>query len=57
MAKALTVGAMNAVTSFNVNYMITGSVAVSGAVTFIEPVVKYCRSYISYRRPGKTTSA
>lgn len=57
MAKVLTVGAMNAVTSFNVNYMITGSVAVSGAVTFIEPVVQYCRSVIAHRCPGKTTSA
>ena len=39
MAKTLTFGAMHVVTSFSVTYLITGSVAMSGAVTFIEPIV------------------
>lgn len=39
MAKTLTFGAMHVVTSFSVTYLITGSIAMSGAVTFIEPIV------------------
>lgn len=46
MAKALSVGAMNAVNTFNVNYMMTGSVVASGAATVLQPVMSYCRAYV-----------
>ncbi|MDX3907540.1 MAG: DUF2061 domain-containing protein [Pigmentiphaga sp.] len=39
MAKTLTFGGLHLVTSFSVAYIITGSIAISGAVTFIEPAV------------------
>ena len=39
MAKTLTFGGLHLVTSFSVTYIITGSVALSGAVTFVEPAV------------------
>ncbi|MBN9475249.1 MAG: hypothetical protein ABS43_12960 [Bordetella sp. SCN 67-23] len=39
MAKTLAFGGLHIVTSFSVTYIITGSVALSGAVTFIEPAV------------------
>ncbi|MPS28805.1 DUF2061 domain-containing protein [Pigmentiphaga sp.] len=39
MAKTLAFGGLHVVTSFSVTYIITGSVALSGAVTFIEPAV------------------
>lgn len=39
MAKTLAFGGVHVVTAFSVTYLITGSVAMSGAVTFIEPIV------------------
>ncbi len=39
MAKTLAFGGLHLVTSFSVAYIITGSVAISGAVTFVEPAV------------------
>jgi len=39
MAKTLAFGGLHVVTSFSITYIITGSVALSGAVTFIEPAV------------------
>jgi uncharacterized membrane protein len=39
MAKTLTFGIMHLGIAFSVTYALTGSLAVSGAVTFIEPAV------------------
>ncbi|GGX34710.1 hypothetical protein GCM10007242_47020 [Pigmentiphaga litoralis] len=39
MAKTLAFGGVHVVTAFSVTYLITGSVAMSGAVTFVEPIV------------------
>ncbi|OVZ64323.1 hypothetical protein CDO44_02865 [Pigmentiphaga sp. NML080357] len=39
MAKTLAFGGLHLATSFSVAYIITGSVALSGAVTFVEPAV------------------
>lgn len=45
MAKTLSFGALHLVTSFSVTYALTGSVAVAGAVTFIEPLANTVLHY------------
>jgi uncharacterized membrane protein len=39
MAKTATFGVLHLGTSFGVTFALTGSVAVAGAVTFVEPLV------------------
>ena len=45
MAKTLSFGVLHLGTSFSVTYAMTGSVAVAGAVTFIEPVANTVLHY------------
>ena len=45
MAKTLSFGVLHLGTSFSVTYALTGSVAVAGAVTFIEPVANTVLHY------------
>ena len=45
MAKTLTFGIMHLGIAFSVTYALTGSLAVSGAVTFIEPAVNTVAHY------------
>lgn len=39
MAKTATFGVMHLATSFTVGYALTGSVAIAGAIAFVEPAV------------------
>ena len=39
MAKSALFGAVHVVTAFSVGYALTGSVAIAGAITFVEPAV------------------
>ncbi|MEM5346381.1 MULTISPECIES: DUF2061 domain-containing protein [Burkholderiaceae] len=45
MAKTLTFGIMHLGIAFSVTYALTGSIAISGAVTFIEPAVNTVAHY------------
>ncbi|SOZ15470.1 conserved exported hypothetical protein [Cupriavidus taiwanensis] len=45
MAKTLTFGIMHLGIAFSVTYALTGSLAVSGAVTFIEPTINTVAHY------------
>lgn len=45
MAKTLSFGVLHLGTSFGVTYALTGSLAVAGAVTFIEPVANTVLHY------------
>ncbi len=45
MAKSAAFGAVHVVTAFTVSYAITGSVAVSGAIVLVEPVVNTVAHY------------
>ncbi|MFJ4288644.1 DUF2061 domain-containing protein [Cupriavidus sp. NPDC089707] len=45
MAKTLTFGIMHLGIAFSVTYALTGSLAISGAVTFIEPAVNTVAHY------------
>ncbi|RTL37454.1 MAG: DUF2061 domain-containing protein [Burkholderiales bacterium] len=45
MAKTLSFGVLHLGTSFGVTYALTGSVAVAGAVTFIEPAINTVMHY------------
>lgn len=45
MAKTATFGMMHVATSFCVTYAITGSFAVAGVVTFVEPLVNTVMHY------------
>lgn len=45
MAKTATFGVMHIATSFSVTYLITGSIAVAGVVTFVEPLVNTVMHY------------
>jgi len=45
MAKTATFGVMHIATSFTVTYVITGSMAVAGVVTFVEPIVNTVMHY------------
>lgn len=45
MAKTLSFGIMHVVIAFGVTYALTGNLAVSGAVTFIEPAVNTVAHY------------
>ena len=45
MAKTLSFGVLHLGTSFSVTYGLTGSIAVAGAVTFIEPVANTVLHY------------
>lgn len=45
MAKTLTFGIMHVGIAFGVTYTLTGSLAISGAVTFIEPAVNTVAHY------------
>jgi len=58
MAKTLTFGIMHLGIAFSVTYALTGSLAISGAITFIEPAVNTVAHYFfdKYweRRKGST---
>jgi uncharacterized membrane protein len=45
MAKTATFGVMHLGTSFTVGYVLTGSVTIAGAITFVEPVVNTVLHY------------
>ncbi|WP_354682906.1 DUF2061 domain-containing protein [Cupriavidus necator] len=45
MAKTLTFGIMHLGIAFSVTYALTGSLAISGAITFIEPAVNTVAHY------------
>ena len=45
MAKTATFGVMHLGTSFTVGYALTGSVAIAGAITFVEPAVNTVLHY------------
>lgn len=45
MTKTLSFGVMHLITAFSVTYALTGSVAVAGAVTFIEPLANTVLHY------------
>jgi uncharacterized membrane protein len=45
MAKTLTFGAMHLGIAFSVTYALTGNLAISGAITFIEPAVNTVAHY------------
>lgn len=45
MAKTATFGVMHVITAFGVTYAMTGSIAVAGAVTFVEPLVNTVMHY------------
>ncbi|RDK09314.1 DUF2061 domain-containing protein [Cupriavidus lacunae] len=45
MAKTLTFGIMHLGIAFSVTYTLTGSLAISGAITFIEPAVNTVAHY------------
>ncbi len=45
MAKTLTFGIMHLGIAFSVTYALTGSLAISGAITFIEPAVNTVAPY------------
>lgn len=45
MAKTLTFGIMHLGIAFSVTYALTGSIAISGAVTFVEPAVNTVAHY------------
>ncbi|TWG82635.1 putative membrane protein [Cupriavidus gilardii J11] len=45
MAKTLSFGVMHLGIAFSVTYALTGSLAISGAVTFIEPAVNTVAHY------------
>ena len=45
MAKTLTFGIMHLGIAFSVTYALTGSLAISGAITFIEPAINTVAHY------------
>lgn len=45
MAKSLTFGVMHLGIAFSVSYALTGSVAIAGAITFVEPLVNTVAHY------------
>jgi uncharacterized membrane protein len=45
MAKTAAFGVMHVCTAFGVSYALTGSVAIAGAVTVVEPVVNMVAHY------------
>ena len=45
MAKTATFGVMHVITAFSVTYAMTGSIAVAGVVTFVEPIVNTVMHY------------
>ena len=45
MAKTATFGVMHVITAFSVTYAMTGSIAVAGVVTFVEPLVNTVMHY------------
>jgi uncharacterized membrane protein len=45
MAKTASFGVMHLVTAFGVSYVLTGDIAIAGAITFVEPVVNTVMHY------------
>lgn len=45
MTKTATFGVLHLGTSFGVGYLLTGSVAIAGAITFVEPLVNTVLHY------------
>ncbi len=45
MAKTATFGVLHLGTSFTIGYALTGSVAIAGAITFVEPAVNTVMHY------------
>lgn len=52
MAKTATFGVLHLGTSFTVGYALTGSVAIAGAITFVEPAVNTVLHYFFDRYWG-----
>jgi uncharacterized membrane protein len=52
MAKTATFGVIHLGTSFTVGYALTGSVAIAGAITFVEPLVNTVLHYFFDRYWG-----
>lgn len=61
MTKSLAFGAMHVVIAFSIGYALTGSVAVAGAITLIEPVANTVAHYFFdrwwERRHGRAPKA
>lgn len=61
MTKSLAFGAMHVVIAFSIGYALTGSVAVAGAITLIEPVANTVAHYFFdrwwERRRGRAPKA
>ncbi|QPF71562.1 DUF2061 domain-containing protein [Roseateles sp. DAIF2] len=49
MSKTASFGVMHLGTAFGVTYLMTGSVAIAGAVTFVEPLVNTVLHYFHDR--------
>jgi uncharacterized membrane protein len=45
MAKTATFGLMHLATAFGVTYVLTGDMAIAGAITFVEPAVNTVMHY------------
>lgn len=45
MAKTVSFGVLHLGTSFSVTYLLTGNLAIAGAVTFVEPLVNTVMHY------------
>lgn len=45
MAKSATFGALHVVIAFSIGYALTGSIAIAGAITLIEPVANTVAHY------------
>jgi len=55
MAKTATFGVLHLGTSFTVGYALTGSVAIAGAITFVEPLVNTVLHYFFDKYWGHPT--
>ena len=57
MVKSATFGVMHLGIAFGVSYALTGSVAIAGAITLVEPLVNTVAHYFFDRLVGKTNAA
>lgn len=59
MAKSAAFGVMHVVIAFSVSYALSGSIAVAGAITLVEPLVNTVAHYFFDRwwgRPGPSAA-
>lgn len=54
MAKTVSFGILHVGTAFGVTYVMTGNLAVAGAVTFVEPLVNTVMHYFHDRHWDRT---